>query len=936
MATALFESGAPDVLYVVDLSGYVFRAYHAIQPLTSPKGEPTQAVFGTVNMLEKLVRQRAPAMLAVAMDSKTPTFRKEIYGEYKAHRPPQPPDLAPQMARCRQIVDAFAIPVFQQDGFEADDLIAAAVAQARSRGLRVVIVSADKDLMQLVGDDVLMWDTMRDKVYGVPEVVERFGVSIAQVRDWLALTGDTSDNIPGVESVGPKTATELLTKFGDLDGIYRELDRIERKGLREKLRTHEADARLSQRLVTLRTDVACVFDPVALRYGGRDVEKLREIYSELGFQKLVMALASEPARPPAASPPATAGRRGEQMSLLDAVRTAPTARGAEATGARQEGRADAQYRTIADERELERVAEELRSIGKFSIVVETASLDPMRSALVGIGLSIAGTKAYYVPVGHRYEGAPAQLSPSAVARVLGALLSETKIKKSVHDAKSIRLVLARHGMSLAGVEFDTMLASYLLDPEASHALADVAKRSIGASLRARDDLVAKVRGREASLDEAPVEAVSGYACERADAIARSSERLSTNLAEDGLGTVLTDIELPLAEVLADMERIGVLVDVEKLRELGREIEKDLERLEREAHEAAGRVFNVNSPRQLEALLFDDLGLRPLRRTKTSRSTDADTLEALAELHRLPKIILDIRQLSKLKGTYIDALPALVHPETGRIHTDWGQAVAATGRLSSSDPNLQNIPIRSELGRAIRAAFVAPPDHELVSADYSQIELRVLAHLSKDPVLVDAFRSGQDIHTRTAMEIFGVSESGVTPELRRRSKAVNFGIIYGQGDSGLAKSLGIPRAEAASFIAAYFRRYEGVRRFMNDVLQGARASESVRTLFGRRRMVPDIRSENRARRLAAERIAMNTPIQGTAADLLKLAMLAFRQPPTPGARMVLTVHDELVFEVPVGEIDEALASIRATMERVHPLEVPLVVDVGHGKNWNLAH
>jgi DNA polymerase-1 len=366
------------------------------------------------------------------------------------------------------------------------------------------------------------------------------------------------------------------------------------------------------------------------------------------------------------------------------------------------------------------------------------------------------------------------------------------------------------------------------------------------------------------------------------------------------------------------------------------MERELERLEREAHEAAGKEFNVNSPRQLETLLFDDLGLKPLRRTKTSRSTDAETLEALAELHRLPKIILDIRQIAKLKGTYIDALPTLLHPDTGRIHTNWGQAIAATGRLSSSDPNLQNIPIRSELGRSIRSAFIAPPGHELVSADYSQIELRVLAHLSKDPVLVDAFRSGQDIHTRTAMEIFGASETDVTPEMRRRSKAVNFGIIYGQGDSGLAKSLGIPRMEAASFIAAYFRKYEGVRRFMNDVLDGARASESVRTLFGRRRLVPDIRSENRARRLAAERVAMNTPIQGTAADLLKLAMLAFRKPPSPGARMVLTVHDELVFEVPSDEVAQAEVNVRKTMEQVHPLEVPLVVDIGHGANWSLAH
>jgi DNA polymerase-1 len=938
MATPLFEPGAPDVLYIVDLSGYVFRAYHAIAPLTSPSGEPTQAVFGTVNMLERLVRQRRPALLAVAMDSKTPTFRKEIYPEYKAHRPPPPPDLPPQMRRCREIVDAFAIPVFQRDGFEADDLIAAAVAQARERRWRVVIVSADKDLMQLVGDDVVMWDTMRDKVFGVPEVEARFGVPIAQIRDWLALTGDSSDNVPGVPSVGPKTATDLLLQFGSLDGVYAGLDKVERKGLRDKLRENEEGARLSQHLVTLRADVPCVFDAEALRYGGRDVEKLGVLYRELGFTKHFTALETKPEPAlPAAKPPATAPG-GVQTGFAFDERVAPPG-GTESrlTESRlTDPGAGASASAILDVAELEQVVTALVAAGRFAIVAETSTPSPMRGTVVGFGLASGGGRSWYLPVGHRYVGAPVQLDFTSLARLLGPLLRDARVAKASHDEKHLHVALARGGLSLEGVAFDTMLASYVHDAEAPHDLTALAARELGRVVGDVASLVPKARGREAGFDEARIEDATPLVAGRADAVFALWEPLQAKLAEDGLSEVLERLDLPLAPVLARMESAGVLVDAEHLRTLGRRVEKELAILEVEAHRIAGRAFNVNSPRQLETLLFDDLKLKHVKRTKTSRSTDAETLETLAEEHALPKVILEIRQLAKLKGTYIDTLPLLMNPATGRIHTRWEQAVAATGRLSSSDPNLQNIPIRSDLGREIRAAFVAPPGATLVSADYSQIELRVLAHLSKDAVLMDAFRSGQDVHTRTAIEVFGVTESEVNAELRRRAKAVNFGIVYGQGDSGLAKSLGIPRTDAASFIAAYFRRYEGVRRFMNDVLETARAAGSVRTLFGRRRMVPDIRSENRGRRLAAERIAMNTPIQGTAADLLKLAMLAFREPPTPGSRMVLTVHDELVFEVPDAEVEAAMAKIRLAMEAVHALEVPLVVDVGHGKNWSEAH
>jgi DNA polymerase I len=914
MATELFPAASPDVLYLVDLSGYVFRAYHAITtPLSSPTtGEPTHAVLGTVNMLEKLVRERRPALFAVAMDSRTKTFRKEIYPAYKAHRPPPPEDLRQQMTRCQQIVEAFAVPIFQKDGVEADDLIAAAVKQARERGIKVVIVSADKDLMPLVGEDVVLWDTMRYRVFGRPEVEERFGVRVDQIRDWLALTGDSSDNIPGVPHVGPKTATELLTAHGDLDGIYAHLDAIKKKAVRATLEAHRAEAELSRRLVTLKDDVDCRFDPEALAWGGRDVPRLRELYAELGFQKHLAALEAEPA------PAAAESRRTETLPAAPPVPVA------------------AEYTVVTRRESLEEIARAAEEAGRLALRIEGTSDAPMRADVIGLSLGTAPGRAWYVPIAHRYVGTPTQLRLDDALAVLGPVLASERVAVLGHDVKYTDVVLQRHGIRMARVGFDSMLAAYLIDATASHDLAALAHSELAMDLPSLEAVTRRKRGQQLGLDEVSVEDALAYGAARADAICRLSETLSARLGETGLLPVFDDLELPLSRQLADLERTGVLVDARGLGTLGQRLESEIAALEQKAHAAAGREFNVHAPRQLETLLFDDLGLRPLKRTKTARSTDAATLEALAEQHPLPAIILEIRQMAKLKGTYIDALPSLVHPETGRIHTCWAQAVAATGRLSSQDPNLQNIPIRSELGRAIRRAFVAPPGQVLLSADYSQIELRVLAHLSGDPVLVDAFRTGQDVHTRTALEIFGVTESELTAEHRRRAKAVNFGIVYGQGDSGLARSLGIPRTEAASFIAAYFRRYQGVRTFMESTLAAARAGESVRTLLGRRRLVPDIGHANRARRLAAERIAMNTPIQGTAADLLKLAMLALRDPVTPGTRMILTVHDELVFEVPEGEAPEAGERIRAAMQQVQPLTVPLVVDIGVGRTWSDAH
>ena len=909
MKARLFAPGADDVLYLVDLSGYVFRAYHAVAPLTSPTGEPTGAVFGTVNMLERLFRQCRPSLLAVAMDSRTATFRKEIYPEYKANRPPPPEDLKHQMTRVAQVVEALGIPVLQLDGVEADDLIATAVHHARRHSLRTVIVSADKDLMQLVSDDTLMWDTMRDRVVGPTEVAERFGVEPSQMRDLLALMGDASDNVPGVPSVGPKTARDLLVQFQSLTSVFDHVDEIKRKKLKETLAANRDQALLSQRLVSLKADCPMSFDLDALRFGGRDLGRLRGLYRELGFFRLLERLDVE--------------------VQADDVAVSPEPPAAEAAQ-------PPQHSIVRTREALEEFVRAARSAGHLSVTVQTCSSDRHRPTLAGLGLGCSPGRAAYVPISHRYMGVGQQLSLETVREVLSPVLQDDRVSTTTHDLKRLHLVLDHNGLCASGPVFDTLLASYLLDPEARHETQALAQRDLGTVVPPRDELTGSGKKR-VDFEAVPIERASEFATTEVDAITRLRAPLAARLEEEQLSALYERVELPLAPVLAQMERWGVALDVERLATIGRWVADTLQELEQHAQRVAGRTFNVNSPRQLETLLFDEMGLKPVKRTKTSRSTDAATLEVLAEYHELPRIILEYRKLAKLMSTYIDALPSLVNPATGRIHTSWQQAVTATGRLSSTDPNLQNIPIRTELGRSIRSAFVAPPGHQLVSADYSQIELRVLAHLSQDPVLLDAFRSGQDIHARTAMEIFDVGEAQLTTELRRRAKAVNFGIIYGQGDSGLAKSVGISRAEASNFIAAYYRRYQGVRRFMLDeTLVQAQASESVRSLLGRRRLVPDIRSGNRAKRLAAERIAMNMPIQGTAADLLKLAMLELADPVTPGTKMILTVHDELVFEVPDAEVPEASERIREVMEGVYDFAVPLVVEVGHGPTWKDAH
>lgn len=941
MATALFEPAAPDVVYLVDLSSYLLRAYHAVAPLTSPSGEPTHAVHGTVTMLERLLRERKPQLFGICMDAGRDTFRKEIYADYKATRPPAPEDLRSQIGRAEEIVRASGYAVFKQAGVEADDLLATITRRALEQGLRVVIVGADKDLMQLVSERVVLWDTLRNKVFGPPEVEERFGVGPEKLGDLLALMGDSSDNIPGVPSVGPKTAAELLTSHGDLDGVFANLAAIQRKKLRETLTEHEAAARLSRRLVALKDDCEVDASASALstaRAARRDVERLRGLYVELGFSRQLAALERVEPAPPAASevaknvtppldatPTATPGddkSRANETASPGVTTSSATTK----TEAANHG-----VEIVLDDVALESLLVALAH-GNWALELHAPRPGDRLGPVIGAAFSGASA-SYYLPLGHRSTTAPRQLGPDALARAIEAAATRGA-DLVVHDLRRV-LVLLGEGVA-AGIEraFDLHLASYLLDPERNHGLSAIAERI---SLSAPEVEGALGQGRHRiTFDEVEVNQAAELCTARTKVMLSARRELGERLSELHLERLLEDTERPLACILADLERAGVLVDVTRLGTLGGAAERELARLETEAHQAAGKSFNVSSPRQLETILFDELGLRVKKRTKTSRSTDAETLEALEDEHPLPGIILEHRKIAKLKGTYMDALPALVNASTGRVHSAWEQAVAATGRISSTDPNLQNIPIRSELGREIRGAFVAPEGTRLVSADYSQIELRVLAHLSEDERLLEAFRTGQDIHTRTAMEIFEVDESGVTRELRTRAKAVNFGVIYGQGESGLSRALGIERSVAASFIEAYFRRYSGVREFMQRTLEGAREGEMVTSLLGRRRLLPDIKSGNRQRRLAAERIAMNMPIQGSAADILKLAMLRLRAPVVPGARMVLTVHDELVFEVPTALVDEAMAQVRTQMESAYSLLVPLEVTVASGATWKDAH
>jgi DNA polymerase-1 len=915
-------------LYVLDAMNFLFRAFHALPPLKTTKGEQTGAIYGLCQMLLKIEREQRPTHLCCVFDAPGENFRKAIYSEYKAHRPPMPPELAGQLAMVRTVIEAFGLTTLEVSGFEADDIIATLAKLATAAGLEVVICSSDKDLLQLCDANVSILDTMKNRRLGPPEVREKWGVGPDQVGDVLALMGDSVDNVPGVDGIGPKTAVDLITKFGTLDALLERAHEV--KGKRgEALVAARELVRTSRELVRLREDVPLPKTLPELHRLEPDRDKLRALFRELEFSRLVDQLSASGAAAiaPHAEEPKPAPVAPPLPEALAPAAPPPDAR------------------LVTSREDLAALASAIQAAGAVAVAALYDGPSAVRCDLVGLAFAVPTSGApdrVYVPLCHRYLGAPVCLPEAEVLGALGPLLASPAIAKHAHDSKTIDVLLRRRGSRLEGVASDPAIASYLLDASrARHDLDVVALAEGVGEVASRTSWLGSGAKAVAGVDAMADEVGRRLAAEAVATLALARPQ-SERLVAAKLDGLYRDLELPLSAVLARIELRGVKLDTDRLRVIGGEVGASLAALEKEIHALAGGPFNIGSPKQLGEVLFGKLSLPVIRKTKTGPSTDADTLEELAALHPVPAKIVEYRGLSKLKGTYIDALPALVNPQTGRLHTSFNQTVAATGRLSSSEPNLQNIPIRTEIGRRIREAFVAGPGNLIVSADYSQIELRVLAHLSDDPSFLDAFRSGQDIHLRTAAEVFGLPTADVTAEHRRIAKAINFGLVFGQGEFGLSQVLRIPRAQAREYIASYFNRYAGVRGYMEGAIEQARATAESSTLLGRRRPLPDIRSTRAQDRAYAERIARNNPVQGTAADLLKLAMLRVDAgieggvAGAAGAELLLTVHDELVFEVPEASVPAFKEWVKAEMEGVYTLKVPLVVDVGAGPTWSSAH
>jgi DNA polymerase-1 len=888
-------------LYLIDGSSYVFRAFYGIRHnLSNSKGLPTNAIYGFVNMLMKIVREDRPDYIAVVFDSRAKTFRHHMYPEYKANRETPPEDLQKQFPYFEPIVEAFNITSLKMDGFEADDIIGTLAKQGDKAGFEVVIVSGDKDMMQLIGSHVHMLDTMKDKKFGESDVVEKFGVPPGEVIEVMALMGDSSDNIPGVDGIGPKTAGELIRQFHSIEKLYEHIDQIDKKKLLEKLKKDKDNAFLSRRLATIDTSVKLDRQIEDLKFQEKNSARLKELFTELEFSSLLREL--------------------------------------DVTGQKEEVKSGKSYTTILTESDFELLLDKLNRAGEFALDLETTSKKAVRAVMVGISLSCKDHEACYIPVDHRYLGAPAQLSKKYVLDRLKPLMESPALKKYGQNIKYDLIVLHNEGIRLAGIAFDTMLASYILNPSRrSHSLDELAMEYLQLKTITYKEVVGTA-SKEIGFDEVEIERATQYAAEDADVAWLLTKKLRPLLNAEDLG-LFEKLELPLVEVLAGMEMNGVLVDRHHLKNLSHIIDQDLKGIEKEIYSLAGDEFNINSPKQLSVILFEKLKLSSIKKTKSGFSTDVSVLEELASEHELPAKILAYRQSMKLKSTYVDALPQEINPKTGRVHTSFNQTIAATGRLSSSDPNMQNIPIRSELGKEIRKAFIADGDKLLLSADYSQIELRVLAHLSGDAELIRAFKEGADIHSRTASAIFGVPLDAVNEHYRRMAKAVNFGIVYGLSAFGLSKGLKISPREAKEFIEQYFRLYKQVKIFMEDTIASARQLGYTTTLMNRKRYLPDINSKNKQVRESTERVAINSPVQGSAADLIKLAMIRLHQKLYSAelrSKMLLQVHDELLFECPPDEKEKVESLVKNEMEQVYPLKVQLVVDIGWGKNWNDAH
>jgi len=926
-------------LLLVDASSYLYRAFHALPEFRSPSGEPTGAILGVINMLRKLRQDFPSDYIAAVFDPKGKTFRDEIYPEYKATRQAMPEPLAAQIEPLLETVKALGWPVVIVDGVEADDVIGTLVKHAADdHGMESVISTGDKDLTQLVTDRVLWVNTMATPYERLDPagVKAKFGVPPHLIVDYLALMGDAVDNVPGVEKVGPKTAAKLIEQFGTLEGVIGHAAEV--KGVvGENLRRAAEWLPTGRRLVTVKTDVALPFEMESLLFKGSDDAKLAELYGRFGFRTLRDAILKKEDAPEGgdAPMPKAPGAKdgGRNFGLLTAT-LEPKADAVPFVATRH-------YETILDEDALERWARKLEAAELACIDTETTSLDPMTAQLVGISAAAAPGEAMYLPLTHRYAGAPAQLSTQKVLARLRAWLEDPRRLKVGQNAKYDRHVFANHGVDLRGVAHDTLLESYVLESNQRHDMVALATRYLGTG-----DLVqyADVAGKGASqipFDQVDIQRAAAYSAEDSDVTLQLHGALHPRLARDEkLARIYSEIEIPVAGVLLTMERNGVLIDAQQLSRQGQELGQKMLELEQKAYELAGGPFNLGSPKQLCEVLFDRLKLKVVKKTPSGApSTDEEVLEKLAEDHPICKALLEHRGLSKLKSTYTDKLPRMVNAKTGRVHTNYAQTVAVTGRLSSTDPNLQNIPVRTGEGRRIREAFVAPPGAKIVSADYSQIELRIMAHLSGDRSLVEAFARGEDVHRHTAAEVFDTPHAQVSPDQRRVAKVINFGLIYGMSAFGLAQNLAIERSAAQSYMDKYFARYPGVAQYMERTRQEAREQGYVETVLGRRLWLPDIRSSNMARRQGAERQAINAPMQGTAADFIKLAMIAVQgwlEQEKLATKLIMQVHDELVLEVPDGELERVKPGVEKLMMGVAKLDVPLVVEAGVGANWEKAH
>ena len=928
---------APNPLVLVDGSSYLYRAFHAFPPLTNSAGEPTGAMYGVLNMLKSLISQVQPSHIAVVFDAKGKTFRDEMFEQYKSHRPPMPDDLRKQIQPLHDIIRALGIPLLVIEGVEADDVIGTLAVAASKANQKVLISTGDKDMAQLVDDNIMLINTMNNTLLDREAVIEKYGIPPELIIDYLALMGDSADNIPGVAGVGEKTALGLLQGIGSMAEIYANLDKVSElpirgaKKLSDKLLAEKEMADLSYRLATIKTDVALDITPEQLTLGASNNDQLTEYFGRYEFKRWLNEVMNGAD---------SITNNNEQPTKINHYQATPALAQDNSEEALPPIQIDrSRYETLLTEADLNRWVEKLKQAKLFALDTETDNLDYMAANLMGISFALENGEAAYLPLQLDYLGAPKTLEKTTALALLKPVLENPAIQKVGQNFKYDLTIFARNGIDVQGVAFDTMLESYVLNSTGRHNMDDLAKRYLGHQTISFEEIAGKGKN-QLTFNQIPLEQAAEYAAEDADVTMKLQQVLWEKLSrEPTLEKLFKEMELPLLGVLSRMERRGVLIDSDALFLQSNEIANRLSELEEQAYVLAGQPFNLASTKQLQEILFDKLGLPVIQKTpKGAPSTNEEVLEELAFSHELPKVLVEHRGLSKLKSTYTDKLPQMVNPQTGRVHTSYHQAVTATGRLSSSDPNLQNIPIRNEEGRRIRQAFIAREGFTVVAADYSQIELRIMAHLSQDQGLINAFTQGKDIHRSTAAEIFGVELDEVTSEQRRNAKAINFGLIYGMSAFGLSRQLGIGRADAQSYMDLYFKRYPGVQTFMHDIREKAKAQGYVETLFGRRLYLPDINSSNGMRRKAAERVAINAPMQGTAADIIKRAMIQLDQKlqNDPNIAMIMQVHDELVFEVRSEKVAFYSELIKTQMESAADLVVPLIVEVGQGTNWDEAH